>query len=578
MAASKDTPQLHWFHFGAQHSPQTPWDKMDSWEETYRRQHQKASNQLEVTVDTILEHDPTPLIIAIGDHGAYRYRYVYNGPDGDPNQTMRSRGFEPELIAKDICSVFLGIRWPVPHYSKGEILSHVRIFPHVIAALTEDKSHLENMMPNVSLFTSHQIKNGVTMVRDGIPLKDWEPISPEKELLFLEDRVKQNPKNVEMHLGLVSGYYKAGQDQKGFDYLISLTKLFPESEAVHIRLAEIYIEQKDIPQAQKHALAAMEINHESGLAYYWLGIIAEMAGQRDKCDHFISKAYECGGNLTIKKDLHLRYAYILMKRGNYGEASKVIGQLDRQHSILFSAIIDWQMQFAAFLEGNNPQLFNWLDTHFEEVSDRHMKLESLERKLVVSMMAQEWNKAEETARKVLEFDDNHMGAHVTLSRSIEMQGRVPEALQTCAESLNKTQSSTILEQLGFMAIRNNIHHPDLARIKALAREQLASRKTLWARMTSFDEKWYVKKYGPLPKGISPLEHYMQNSLALMLNPNSEFDTTYYYSNNTDVFRHGVDAAVHYTQFGQHEDFRPRLTCFMDHSVTPNVNWRSGATG
>ncbi len=91
-----------------------------------------ATTQIQKTVSMIKELDSEPLIIAIGDHGAHRYRYVEVKEGKNPNEVMRARGFEPELIAKDYFSVFLGIHWPVSHYSAGETISHVRVFQHVM--------------------------------------------------------------------------------------------------------------------------------------------------------------------------------------------------------------------------------------------------------------------------------------------------------------------------------------------------------------------------------------------------------------------------------------------------------------
>jgi len=571
---NKDTPQLHWFHFGAQHSPQTPWNELEFFEKEYAGRYRKAEKDLEKTIDVIMEHDPNPLIISVGDHGACRYRYISNGVGDDPNEIIRSRGYEPALIAKDFCSVFLGIHWPVKHYTEGEVLSHVRLFDHVIAALSEDKNHLKNMMPNESFFSSGQLRTPVTMVRDGIPLKDWEPVSEEKELSHILDEIEKDPKDVQKHLALVQKYFKVGHQNTGMDYLLSMTKQFPDSEEARLTLSQNFMDRNDLGNVRKHALAAITINPKSGMAYYWLALAAEGEGQDTKCEKFITMAYECGGNLAIKKDLHLRYAYILMKGEKYDEAFEVINQVSIHDRIEFTESIDWQMQFISFLRGDNDQLFSWLDSSLIDMKARQKRVVVFERKLILCILTENWVDAELTARKILEFDNNHLGAHVVLGRSLEFQGKIPEALQTYAEGLATTKNRVLLEQLGLMAIRNNINHPDLVQIKAIAQEQCKARESSWGQLTSFDEKWYAKEYGHLLGGLSPLEHYMHNSVALMLNPNKDFDTAYYFSNHTDVFKNGVDASLHYSQYGQHELFRPRLTCILDHSITPNVNWRS----
>lgn len=571
------SPQFHWFHFGADHSPQSPWNEMDFFEDVYRDDYyERGKHLLRTTVDMIMEKDPDPLIIAVGDHGACRYRYISDGMGDNPNDIIREHGREPALIARDYCSVFLGIRWPVAHSTDGQVLTHVRLFDHVIAALSEDTSPLDTMMPNLSIFNSAQLRVPHVVARDGAPLENWEPLAAENELELLAAEIQKNPEDATSHLALANKYLANGQMEEGLVYLKSLALQFPESEEVRLTLASVAVNLRNHQAARQHALAAIDINPDCGMAYYWLAMVAESEGKTAQCDNFIVKAFECGGTLSVKKDLHLRYAYILMKHGKYAEANEIFEEVNWHDRVDFTETIDWQMQYAAFIRGDNPQIFEWLDEQLVEPDGRHIIVRVHDRKLILAMLTGNWPLAEQVARKCLELNGKHLGAWVALGRSLEMQGKVGEGLQTYAQGLSQTQNQVLLDQLGYLALRHNVDHPELNPIKEAAREQSATQAAQWASQVGLDPRWYAQAYGSILNGQDPAEHYFQNATALMLSPNPGFDTAYYFSNHTDVFTGGVDAALHYVQYGQHELFRPRMSCLFDHSITPNTEWRQAA--
>lgn len=571
-----DTPQLHWFHFGAEHSPQSPWSELEPFEQAYRNYYKRAKGQLRQTVDMINNHDPDPLIIAVGDHGACRFRYISDGVGDNPNDIIREHGREPSLVAKDYFSVFLGIRWPVQHYIDGQAMTHVRLFDHVIAALSEDATHLEHMMPNLSIFNSAQLRGPHVVARDGAPLTDWEPLSAENELELLVTELDRNPEDVTSHLALANKYLGNGQMEQGLEYLKSLAIRFPQSEEVRLTLANVAVNLKNHRAARQHALAAIDINPNCGMAYYWLAMVAESEGNAVQCDNFITKAFECGGTQSVKKDLHLRYAYILIKQGKYAEANAIFDEVNWHDRVAFTETIDWQMQYAAFVRGDNPRIFEWLDELLVNPDGRHIIVRVNDRKLILAILTGDWPLAEQIARKCLELNENHLAAWVALGRSLEMQGNLAEGLQTYAQGVSKTQNQLLLDQLGYMALRHNVDHPELNAIKEAAREKSAAQAGPWARQVGLDPQWYAQAYGAMLGGQDPAEHYFQNAIALMLCPNAGFDTAYYFSNHTDVFTGGVDAALHYVQYGQHELFRPRMSCLFDHSITPNPDWRQAA--
>ena len=565
-----DSPQLHWFHFGASHSPLVPWNETQDFGKEYPDKYRNAEKDLKQTVDMIMESDSDPLIIAVGDHGAYRYRYLEVDSGKNPNTVIRSRGFEPELIAKDICSVFLGIRWPVANYTKGEVLTHARIFDHVLAALCEDRTLLNDMAPNLSF---HGVKEYgmVILAEDGMLLKDWKPVQEKEQLSFLLDRVRKNPKDIANHLSLASKYFELRKEDKGLRYLLELCEKFPDSEVVHSFSSKKMVKY-DIEKAAELARTAIEISPTSSFAHYCMAMVGERRNVISEYYEHLQKAFQYDGVKVLPQVAHLHYAYALMKAEKYTSLSNVVDMMEDQTQEVVVNAIDWQMGYRAHLEGDNEWILDWTDNKIANAPHDKFKKEALEKKLVICIRQKKWEAVYTTAQGILVIDDTHLGAHIVLWCSLERQGKLGEALQALAIGVQTTQNNVLLEQLGAFADRHKIHEPSLASIKVTARKQMKERAAFWAKLTAFDAKWYAAQYGPLLNGLSPIEHYIQYSIALMLNPNNSFDTAFYYSNNPDVFKNGVDASVHYNQYGQHEVFRPRATCLCEPLSKVDIHW------
>lgn len=553
---NKGKPQFNWFHFGAGHSPQLPWSEVSGFEEKYASMYASAEKELVQTVDMILDHDKDALIVAIGDHGATRYRLIEAG-DNDPNAIIRSKGFEPELIGMDLCSVFLGIHWPVAHFTGGEVVSHVQLFDHIFAALSEDKSVLDNMMPNISLYNCQA--GTVALARDGKLLKNWELVGGEQQLSFHIDEVERNPQDIIAHLTLVSQYVSFGKNDLALNHLVELSSSFPDSEEVHTKLARMFLDRNDLDKAKVNARKALAINSKSSTALYCLGVVAERENQDLDSGKFIQKAVEFAGGQVLPKNLYVRYAHSLAAAENMSSMHDMVNQTNHDRHWLITNI-DWRAQYSSFMAGDHNKVFSWLDERIATATSLPSKMDALGKKLVLGVVVKRWELVEEVARDLILRNEMHIGAWISLGHSLENRGMIQEALQVSLDGLNKTKHMALMEQLAGMMDRHRIRLPELVQVKVLARKQMAERKGVWGKLASFDAQWYASEYGHLLNGMAPLDHYMYNSLAMMLSPNSGFDVAYYYSSQVDVLQCGFDASVHYREYGRHDQNRPRTTC------------------
>jgi len=571
--SSGPQPQFNWFHFGACHSPYHPWDTLTGFEDQYKASYITAKSQIQKTVSMIKELDSDPLIIAIGDHGAHLYRYVEDKDGKNPNEVMRARGFEPELIAKDFFSVFLGIHWPVSHYTAGETISHVRVFAHVISALSEDKRHLNDMMPNVS-FSGNRAYGQTIAVRDGVPLKDWEPASKSNLASFLVKETQNNPNDISVHISLLDHYFGVGEWQNGADYALDLCNKFPSSEVIHTEASRRMIMLKEIKMATRLAHKALQINPRSGAAYCNLALAADMEGKVTEHDFFIKKTFEYDEDFLFDRNAYLRYGAALLRSGEHEQLNIFYDRLDSLGQVHFKYFIDWQMQYRSYVTSGNTQVVQWLDECINNSMSLGLKIAMLTKKIVICIKDENWEEVTKTARTLIEVKKENLGAYIVLSYSLERAGMIDEALQTLLTGYRTTKESVLLEHLGAYANRQRIHHPSLAEIKVTAKEVMKERAAHLEKAALFDATWYATEYGDLLGKMSPVDHYLNYSIALMLNPNGGFDAGYYYGNQTDVFAGAADASLHFAQFGKVDEARPYMTCLFDPTLAINTSWQA----
>jgi len=171
-------PTFYFIHTGLIHAPYTFNDTLAhaGWKSTYKKLREDYNVKLLDMLDFIEKNDPGSLIILIGDHGAKFFgpSLGVNSPDY-PAFVASGQG-TAETLARDKASVLFAIKSPV----KSDIwvtrrVSHVNLFRYVFAMLSGDETLLEHPEPDVSLSWDGKF----IIARDGQPLKEWEPVSPE---------------------------------------------------------------------------------------------------------------------------------------------------------------------------------------------------------------------------------------------------------------------------------------------------------------------------------------------------------------------------------------------------------------
>jgi len=103
----------------------------------------KSANRLFIDfLEFVIKRDPDSIIIMIGDHGSWGYRF---------REGTQGRPISNHLFVLDRFGVFAGIRAPnilSDQMEKGSIASHVNILRYVFAYLSEDENILKTRAPD----------------------------------------------------------------------------------------------------------------------------------------------------------------------------------------------------------------------------------------------------------------------------------------------------------------------------------------------------------------------------------------------------------------------------------------------
>lgn len=173
--ASLTKTSFNFIYMGALHT-RCFWNhyRKGEWEQEYTALWGNAMTSVSSILNNITSRDPNALIVLLGDHGPTRYAGVseWRGASAENiHELLISRGVSEELVAKDALSVLLAIRWPIPHFTQGHVLSHVNLFRHIFAALLGDPAILETCVPNRSYLGNYWVVN------EGNPLSCWKRVA-----------------------------------------------------------------------------------------------------------------------------------------------------------------------------------------------------------------------------------------------------------------------------------------------------------------------------------------------------------------------------------------------------------------
>ncbi len=106
--------------------------------ELFRDRLTAANMEMNVDLNTVIEHDPGAIIIVAGDHGPYLTKNCMNTDEAyDMSEITR-------LDIQDRFGTFLAIRWPTGDYEEHDDITVLQdLFPAVFSYLFQDSRFLE---------------------------------------------------------------------------------------------------------------------------------------------------------------------------------------------------------------------------------------------------------------------------------------------------------------------------------------------------------------------------------------------------------------------------------------------------
>ena len=539
-------PQVQVIHFGAQHVVN---QELELFKRDYRKAYQTAAEELKKTLSMIKENDPSPLIIAVGDHGA---QALNRAQDSDADMDKSQRAYAPRLYSMDLCSVMLGIHWPIKNYIQDdEVISHARIFNHVFAALCEDDRLLENMMPNLSLEGTNE--GMVVIARDGVLLDDWELLLA-KDLNYFEDKVAKDPQNIIHHINLVNELWRLGKKGAAIEYVTKQCSAFPRSSEMHARKARLHYLNGDLDEAEECARTAYGLDPKNRENLFNFKYIALRKNDIEGCYRALQELHDivgffergseyltCSDNLVSYLKTHtLEETFDLFRSISPALQGYACKGLDKRylHSVSQKVV-----------DGTD-----WLIATFEGADDVNIKRLAkifLMKGYIFCLENDHFEKSLQIAGAFIDNKEHSVGLTVRHAVSLEKAGRINEALGVYVKAIQEEQLQILALHLGLFLVRNDITIAELENLKANSQRFLAGSLELIPSI-EFDVKWYAREYADILSGLHPLQHYVHYSVGLNLKPHSSFDTAKYLASNSDIFESGIDPALHYYQFGKKE--------------------------
>lgn len=146
-----------------EHSPlsnEYNWIKNEEgWVNTYVEKVKNSNPQILNTVDRIIKNDPEAIIILYGDHGAWKYRDIWNdrGNKSIEEIIYERKKISMDDLALDLFGVFTAIRFPNGDPSFFDGKTYVNLFRMLFSNLSEDNQLLPNQEDASYLNTSGKI-------------------------------------------------------------------------------------------------------------------------------------------------------------------------------------------------------------------------------------------------------------------------------------------------------------------------------------------------------------------------------------------------------------------------------------
>ena len=154
------------------HSPvDRKWDELSDWQATHPAQLRESQQAYLGLVQRIVERDPGAVVVLFGDHGAWRYRKIVDGPGG-LRAKMEAHGVPGSTVALDYFGVFLAIRFPGAAAGSLAPVSLVNLMRAVLAELSGSAELRAGAVEDDAYY---MVNEGLHVAaRGGRPLDVWE--------------------------------------------------------------------------------------------------------------------------------------------------------------------------------------------------------------------------------------------------------------------------------------------------------------------------------------------------------------------------------------------------------------------
>lgn len=515
------------FRFGAEHSSwQRTYEQlardMPAWDKRYLGLYKKTAGEIRQVVDFLQEQDPEACILLLGDHGATKHRYSWEG-DQDLNAAMRAKGLEPALVTRDMCGVLAACRLPQAGAAIMPVpWSHTHILRQVFLCMGADPTALRPAKPQLSQGYCH------ILARNGRPLKNWEGITLPLVRQSLQDYINLEPEWPDSHLLLVNFLLQQGRMQQGRNILGRLRVRFPQHAGIAgAQLREFVCSGRIAEARQLVESPSSPLSHDAMTTGQLESVIRMylMVGENRR-----AARYRRSWKARLLLDAGTRAKLDVMAcllQGRKADACAVI----RRINFANPAITDNFRTLCTYL---------CLAVHEFSLAGRILKTFGedeaalLRQKLLRAAFCNDtldWERREAAVRKAITLPGMTPAILLFwLVGNLEQQGRIQEAEKQILNILSMTQHVANLEQCGKFFLRNGMER--LPREKRILLKKYAysalekELSLLQAHSDVFDASFYQETYGSVVNGMELQQHFMHHNVLLAFNPNALFDASF----------------------------------------------------
>ena len=536
LSTPDDSPGFHILHFGARHFS-GQWYDLRNPANVYRAAYIRGAEQIREIVSLIMHSaraaGRNPLIVAIGDHGALRFRGSFNGPS-DPESNVRLHGLDPGLLPYDFFSVLFAVRWGQVSRPARMPHSHVNVFRHICAALEGHSSPSGQDEPDISLLADQYV-----LARSGKPVSPWErweesssptslftlirPETPLRETMT-QIRLAWSRKDFPLAESLVEKlermphaelrnnapdaaaiFMASDRREKGLALMRDELARNPRSEELKLRLARLLIALKRPEDALEMSDGAPSSSSPQFL--YEMARASWLCGRPDQAEDTLLRLWESGTQTPVRFKLQVSCLLILA------------------------------------MERRGEEPCSWLLHQMNALSEQDPLFLPMELQIIIQRLAAgDRPGAEERAWPLLQRAPYLFGLAFLL-----MDGRLQAGDFPGMEELMKifhgsmSASPALFGQACCLARAGNLPL-DPARTRA-ADSWLAETGASVLHTGCFSGKWYAARYSRTPHhgpgAQPPLSHYLTRTLLDLTSPNPLFDTRFYLGNCPHIFGYGL---------------------------------------